>query len=175
MAKLSSAVVEDLAAAAEEFADFVGDEVLVFLVVELGADPVVEDLGVELVEGGEREVGDGVVGIFAAAEGLLLLVVDADDGEGAAGDDDVFADGVFGAEEVFGDVVAEDGDVGGAVLVGLGEEAAGARAPCRRRGVRRSVAFEADVLRLVQAVVRGFGAGIELIVGVLERCGGGGD
>src|SRR6185437_15711103 len=86
--------------------------------------PVVEHFGVQLVEGGQREKGHAVVRVFTAAEGCLLLFKDSDNGEGAAGDNDVLTDGIFGAEEVLGDVVAEDGDVGGAVLVGLGEEAA---------------------------------------------------
>ena len=107
----------DLAAAAQHLADLVFDRDFVLRVVVLHADPVVEDLGVDLAEGEEREVGGVVVGVLAAAEDLLLLGEDADDGEDVAFDLDFLADGGFLAEELLRGIVAEDDDVGAALLL----------------------------------------------------------
>ena len=122
-----------LAAAAEHLADLVFDRDFVLRVVVLHADPVVEDLGVDLAEGEEREVGGVVVGIRAAAEDLLLLGEHADHGEDVAFDIDFLADWLLLAEELFRGVVAEHDDVGAPLLFFLGEEAPLLRGRCHRR------------------------------------------
>ena len=72
--------------------------------------------------GGEGH-GDEV--ILRGAEGAALLFNDADDGVGDAIGAELLADGVGAGEEVFLDVGADESDVRGVLLVGVGEVAAG--------------------------------------------------
>jgi len=62
--------------------------------------------------------------ILACAKGAALLLADANNGVRRAVDAEVLADGVDAGEEVVLDVGADDGDVGGVLLVGVGEAAA---------------------------------------------------
>ena len=101
-----------LAADAQQLANLFLDQRLVLRVVVLHADPQVLVFGMQIVEGAQGEEDGIVVGILAAAEGLLALVEHADHGVQAALDVHFFADGGLVAEELSPGVVAEDHDVG---------------------------------------------------------------
>ena len=73
------------------------------------------------------KIGHVVVGIFAAAKGLLALVEHADNCVEAGLDGDFFADGELIAEELLPGVVAEDDDVCAAMVFVVGVEAAFAK------------------------------------------------
>ena len=96
-----------------------------------------------------------VVGVFAAAEDLLLLGEHADDREDIAFDLHLLADGGVLAEELFGGVVAEDDDVGAALLFFVGEEAALVEDHVIDHGLLLGVAFEHGVGELVALVLDG--------------------
>jgi hypothetical protein len=93
ISKSSSAFDLDLAADAQHLANLFLDQRLVLGVVVLDADPHVLVFRVQVVEGAQREEDGVVVGVLAAAEGLLALVEHADHGVEAAFDGDFLADG----------------------------------------------------------------------------------